>query len=42
MIYGIVESLSCPPESNITLWVKYIGIKKKRERETYKLPELKW
>ena len=29
-MYGIVESLYCTPETNITPYVNYIGIKKKK------------
>lgn len=31
VIHGIVELLYCMPETNMTLCVKYIGIKKKKK-----------
>ena len=34
VIYGIVESLYYNPETNITLYINYTGIKNKKERKS--------
>ena len=41
-MYGISESLSCTPETNITVYVNYAGIKTEREQEREREGALLW
>ena len=36
VIHGIVASLSCTPETNISLYVNYTGTKKQKQKQKQK------